>query len=102
MANARVQQAIIELVTLSQPNARVQQAIVEMITLGAPNPYARVQQAVIELIVLGNTTPVSTLPFSVILRGVKRFPISKPQPICKPVEESLSAELLDDLKKFIG
>lgn len=36
--NARVQQAVLELVTLNNPNARVQQAVIEMVTLSSIPP----------------------------------------------------------------
>ncbi len=101
MANARVQQAVVELVTFNSPNAQVQQAVVELITLGEPNPNARVQQAVIELITLLEPITV-TAPFQVIIRGVKRFPLKAPPSICKPVDEEKHSGILEDLTKWIG
>ena len=58
-------------------NAQVSQSAIEIIALA--NPYARVSQSAIEII----TIP-AVLGVHVILRGVKRYPISTPSQ--EPVE----------------
>ena len=80
MANARVQQAVVELVVLTNPNARVQQAVVELLVLP------------IEL----------TAPFSVILRGVKRYKSGSRPFVCAPVDEKQHDEAMEKLTEFIG
>lgn len=79
---------------MALPNALVQQAVIEVMTIASPN--ARIQQAVIELMVLPTTL---TGPFSVILRGVKRYPVGKPTPICA---NETPEEDLKKLTEFIG
>jgi hypothetical protein len=79
MANARVQQAVIELMTLTEPNAKVQQAVIELMVLPI----------------------VATSPISVILRGVKRFPITAPPSIC-PVDKEEHEGLVKKLTEWIG
>ena len=44
----------------------------------------------------------ATQPFSVILRGVKRFKTGPKEFICKPVDEQEHAETLDKLTEWIG
>ena len=96
-----VQQAILELQAQTDPNARVQQAIIELLTSNDPN--AIVQQIVLELQVLpGNPfPPVNTQPFSIILRGVKRWPIGQKPFVC-PVDERQYNDAMTELTKWIG
>lgn len=79
--NARVQQVVIELLTLNQSNARVQQAVVEILTL--------VNKA------------VNTAPFSVVLRGIKRVKTPKQIVSCSPLDEERHNAVVDELTKWI-
>jgi hypothetical protein len=91
MANADVQQAITELITLSQPNADVQQAIVEMITLGLPPANARVQQAIVEFIVLALPIPATANPANT---GGYPYGIP-PLGTCRPINRFDECEILE-------
>lgn len=97
---AEVQQAILELQLLENPNARIQLAMIEFMTLN--DPHARVQQVVLEMQVLEVPNPaVNTEPFSIILRGVKRWPLGQKPSIC-PVDEKQHDDAMEELTKWIG